>query len=664
MKSPGEQNGYPLMRNSSRFRSLRSALGLSATAVAVVGSMAFSSVAGATTSTANPVSPANNIIVGAGSATTYNMMQSLDTLYNSAPGCTLVVDNTSASAVQPLDYSCLTSATATAGKNIGALIINSDGTVARNDYNLSVVNPYNDVAVQEPPIGSSNGILTLEGATGSPTAIQAKYANIGVFNTANNTGFARSSRGVKSSDDKGLNFVAYATDGVTWTHYSKLGGAVTNSTIGGAAGAAGSMLSKQEIQDIFEGNITNWNQVGGGNAPIIVFSAQAGSGTQDTFKGWLGFDPSSTGNVVNCYNKTGLAFVADNTVAQSGVTQASQCTGPINIFENETGSLSLTSIPTALKDPTSFLSTSTTNNVTTEISTGATAAAAKAAAAPADCAKWVWGCTAATAAVANSGGSGATAFKLVYTFVRPTDTMIKSDSIFFYSSGKFNAQCVASGSSFNNATSCAAGNFISGGLGGIDYQLGQIGGAQTASSTAFSVKAPSTCSGAAPGYSPCLPTEASVLKQTFPAWRYLYNVYANGTQNAAFPAVTPATYNYVGETGFICQPKASVDPATGVTYVKEIQAIIKANGFYPISSGAGTGTITQTGADEGHLTHYGYASDAVAASHYVTYVTPSVNAGTKTAGGDPVGFCKLFSTDGDAAVGSPVTGTTPVAPTP
>lgn len=43
-------------------------------------------------------------------------------------------------------------------------------------------------------------------------------------------------------------------------------------------------LTTSEIKGIFDGNITNWNQLGGENKPINVFVREEGSGTLDAFK--------------------------------------------------------------------------------------------------------------------------------------------------------------------------------------------------------------------------------------------------------------------------------------------------------------------------------------------------------------------------------------------
>lgn len=50
-----------------------------------------------------------------------------------------------------------------------------------------------------------------------------------------------------------------------------------------------SNLSVEQIRDIYTGAITNWNQVGGSNAPIAVVSREAGSGTRSAFEEIVGF---------------------------------------------------------------------------------------------------------------------------------------------------------------------------------------------------------------------------------------------------------------------------------------------------------------------------------------------------------------------------------------
>jgi phosphate transport system substrate-binding protein len=43
-------------------------------------------------------------------------------------------------------------------------------------------------------------------------------------------------------------------------------------------------LTTQQVRDIFNGKIINWNEVGGADAPITVVSREAGSGTRSSFE--------------------------------------------------------------------------------------------------------------------------------------------------------------------------------------------------------------------------------------------------------------------------------------------------------------------------------------------------------------------------------------------
>ena len=120
------------------------------------------------------------------------------------------------------------------------------------------------MALQEPQIGSSNGIAELEdsGAHGAPPPMTARRSTCSRASTSRH-----SSRDASSSDLQGLNFVAYARDGVPWFHYTKVNSAATPS-------AAVHNLSQAQLEGIYSGTIDNWSQVGGANKPIVVFSAQ------------------------------------------------------------------------------------------------------------------------------------------------------------------------------------------------------------------------------------------------------------------------------------------------------------------------------------------------------------------------------------------------------
>lgn len=43
-------------------------------------------------------------------------------------------------------------------------------------------------------------------------------------------------------------------------------------------------LTKQQLSDIYEGKVTNWKDVGGNDAPIVVVGRESGSGTRSAFE--------------------------------------------------------------------------------------------------------------------------------------------------------------------------------------------------------------------------------------------------------------------------------------------------------------------------------------------------------------------------------------------
>jgi phosphate transport system substrate-binding protein len=48
-------------------------------------------------------------------------------------------------------------------------------------------------------------------------------------------------------------------------------------------------LTKDQVKDIYTGKITNWKEVGGKDAPIVVVSREEGSGTRDAFQEIIGY---------------------------------------------------------------------------------------------------------------------------------------------------------------------------------------------------------------------------------------------------------------------------------------------------------------------------------------------------------------------------------------
>ena len=145
------------------FRSLFTRRGGVAIAAAAVGvaslSLAFAGTAGAAPYPDNQ--GAAQALIGSGSQTTYTAMQQLDNLFNGSPGCDLTASTSDAG---------LTSGPGEGTINCGTTPI-APGTIGgEQGFNQSADNPYNDYAVEAPPVGSGTGAALLENAgTGSPT---------------------------------------------------------------------------------------------------------------------------------------------------------------------------------------------------------------------------------------------------------------------------------------------------------------------------------------------------------------------------------------------------------------------------------------------------------------------------------------------------------------
>lgn len=57
------------------------------------------------------------------------------------------------------------------------------------------------------------------------------------------------------------------------------------------------VLSRQQVQEIYEGKITNWRAVGGPDRRIVFFNKEPGRGTWEAFAKWLYGDPKKAPEV-------------------------------------------------------------------------------------------------------------------------------------------------------------------------------------------------------------------------------------------------------------------------------------------------------------------------------------------------------------------------------
>lgn len=133
------------------------------------------------------------------------------------------------------------------------------------------------------------GITVTYNPTGSGSGIQAVLegrCDIGL-----------SSRALKDSEKESLTSTVVALDGIAM---------IVNPE------NPVSDLSVAEIADIYTGKITNWSELGGKNAPIVLIGREAGSGTRDGFE-------STTGTSDACLYRQELTSTGDviTTVAQN-----------------------------------------------------------------------------------------------------------------------------------------------------------------------------------------------------------------------------------------------------------------------------------------------------------------------------------------------------------
>lgn len=501
-----------------------------ALAGAVLASMGLAVPAGAT-----PVPSQNTLMIGSGSSTTYYMMQGMDTLFNGSNGCA-AFDPTGQN--QHLDFTCL-----------------SDPSKLTPG---SGENPYNDLSTQETPLGSSTGIQQLENQGSLNSTYTCKN---GVACPSSQVDYARSSRALKSSDLHGLNFVAYAKDGVDWVHFDNVPG------IGAGPSSSVTNLDDAQIAGIWNGTVNNWYQIThnpADNAPICVYTAQDGSGTLATWDGYTGVTTETqigtlTPNTSALKNGPKGATKFVNAGCYDG-SNASKYGATHQIFENETKML-----------------------------------------------------------IANGKAQTGPA--------KYADT---ADSIFFYSFGRYEQQCL------KGLAICEPKGFT--------VRDGTIDGIAATHATIIGKDAP--------GYNGPL----------FPVPRYLYNVYSNGS-NSAMPRSSAAVINYVSEVGFGCKPQTFteqvvvsgkteiktapiIDPNTGVSYRSEINKIIQSFGFLvlPIQKNENQGTISEPAVTLLPSTGTGSAYSYFDPRSTTVAGQSSAQQARNLAAKAPSGYCKVFTT--------------------
>jgi hypothetical protein len=324
---------------------------------ACLGVAGFASPALATQSKGGNSGSANYNIYQGGAATTYQMEQTLADLFNAAPGCDLASSSgtaqpldygcpglngepgTTLSAPQTVTVtgtvtkksttvtvssttgffpnqavsdsagaipagSVITSVTSSTAFVISkkpktsassdSITVTTTPAVGENGFTtFAQQNPFNDVLVEEPPTGATNGIQELEdqGTHAAGATSKGSPINVSPLDLASSARAPSLTATGVTGDDKGLNFVAYAMDGIDWIHWTEVSGASTPS-------ASVTNLTTAQLTSIYKDQgctagaqtftTPNWACFGGSAAPIAIYIANAGSGVESTWASLLG----------------------------------------------------------------------------------------------------------------------------------------------------------------------------------------------------------------------------------------------------------------------------------------------------------------------------------------------------------------------------------------
>jgi len=222
-----------------------------ATLVALVVGFAVPSLAGGPAfATTYP-----STVLGSGSDVMFHLNSAEDLLYNESPGCTTIIP----SGTQPLDFQC----------------IPQTGDVTTENY-------AHDRVSEAYPIGGTAGVNQI-----------CQHGLAGVANID----YARQTSAPNPAPCTGLHYVAFARDAITWEGFPKS----TKSPIhsmknlsGTCKGSTGFCLTQAQLQGIYVTcSITNWDQVGGANHKIVLYTILPQFGTRKAFDLFLGGSSSS-----------------------------------------------------------------------------------------------------------------------------------------------------------------------------------------------------------------------------------------------------------------------------------------------------------------------------------------------------------------------------------
>jgi ABC-type phosphate transport system substrate-binding protein len=213
----------------------------------------------------------------AGSDTTYFLLNDLALLYNESEGCFQTSVALPLLPASPKQMQCT-----------GATTPESAATAAQNNT-VKTENYDHDYVINWFPQGSSAGRRQLCGQLGAPDGTRdSRLPPVDFARSSSGPGEGFQCTGASATVNgtqlyagglRVLRFVAFARDALTWSKW----------TTGTGASTAVTNLTQAQLNGIFVTcTITNWNQVGGGNAAIRVWTVIPAAGTRaswDTFVG-------------------------------------------------------------------------------------------------------------------------------------------------------------------------------------------------------------------------------------------------------------------------------------------------------------------------------------------------------------------------------------------
>lgn len=120
---------------------------------------------------------------------------------------------------------------------------------------------------------------------------------------------AMSSRQLKEAELAELTPVTIAMDGIAVVVYP---------------GNAVSDMTAEQIAQVFKGEISNWKDLGGADAPIVLISREAGSGTRDAFEELMKLTTEKDGRTISMVDlaypiiATGNGEIKQNVASKAG----------------------------------------------------------------------------------------------------------------------------------------------------------------------------------------------------------------------------------------------------------------------------------------------------------------------------------------------------------